>query len=60
MRLWDNADDVKEHHVHQYNRRDGKQSPMILKFDSINEAMAMAKDEARRRAAEIVRQWRLS
>ena len=60
MRLWDNADEVNEHHVHQYNRRDGKQSPMILEFDSINQAMAAAKDEARRRAAEIVRQWRLS
>lgn len=60
VRLWDNADEVNEHHVHQYNRRDGKQSPMILKFDSVNEAMAAAKDEARRRAAEMVRQWRLS
>ncbi len=33
---------------------------MILRFNSINEAMAAAKAEARVRAAEIVRQWRES
>jgi len=60
VRLWDNSDDVHEHHVHRYTRQDGKQSPMILKFDSINEAMAVANDEARQRTEEIVRQWRQS
>lgn len=60
VRLWDNADDVHEHHVHQYSRRGGKEKPMILKFNSINEAMAAAKEEARMKAAEIVRQWRES
>jgi hypothetical protein len=57
---WDNADDVHEHHVHQYSRRGEKENPMILEFNSINEAMAVAKEEARMRAAEIVRQWRES
>jgi hypothetical protein len=60
VRLWDNADDVNEHHVHQYSRSGGKETPMILEFDTINEAMAAAKVEARMRAAEIVRQWRES
>lgn len=60
VRLWDNADDVNEHHVHQYSRSGGKESPMILEFNTINEAMAAAKEEARMRAAEIVRQWRES
>lgn len=60
VRLWDNADDVHEHHLHRYTRQEGKQSPVILKFKSINEAMAVANDEARRRTSEIVRQWRQS
>ncbi|HEX6456299.1 MAG TPA: hypothetical protein VF009_07250 [Solirubrobacterales bacterium] len=60
VRLWDNADDVNEHHVHEYTRQEGKQSPVILEFQSINEAMASANDEARERAAEIVEQWRQS
>jgi hypothetical protein len=60
VRLWDNADDVDEHHMHEYTRRDGKQKPMIRSFDSINEAMAAAITEARRNAAEIVRQWERS
>lgn len=60
VRLWDNADDVDEHHVHEYTRREGKQSPVILNFESINEAMASANDEARERAVEIVEQWRKS
>jgi hypothetical protein len=38
VRLWDNADDVHEHHVHEYKRDDGKQKPMIRSFESINEA----------------------
>jgi hypothetical protein len=58
VRLWDNADDVQEHHVHEYTREEGKQKPMIRKFDSINEAMAVAITEARGDAAKIVRQWR--
>jgi hypothetical protein len=60
VRLWDNADDVHEHHVHQYTRREGKQKPTIRKFASVNEAMAVANEEARKRAKEIVRQWRHS
>jgi hypothetical protein len=60
VRLWDNADDVNEHHVHEYTRREGKQKPMIRRFDSVNEAMAAAIVEARRDAVEIVRQWRRS
>lgn len=58
VRLWDNADDVHEHHMHQYSRQGEKEEPMILKFNSINEAMAAAKEEARLSAVEIVRQWR--
>ncbi|HEX2266165.1 MAG TPA: hypothetical protein VHH14_07760 [Solirubrobacterales bacterium] len=59
-RLWDNADDVHEHHVHIYTRSKGKQEPVIREFASVNEAMAMANFEARRRTKEIVRQWRKS
>jgi hypothetical protein len=59
-RLWDNADDVNEHHVHIYTRTDGKQDPVIREFNSINEAMAIADFEARKRTKEIVRQWRKS
>lgn len=60
VRLWDNADDVFEHHVHSYTQQEGKQKPMIRDFDSINEAMAAADFEARKKTAEIVRQWRKS
>ena len=60
VQLWDNADDVNEHHLHRYTQQEGKQSPEILEFKSINEAMAAAKKEARERGAEIVRQWRQS
>jgi len=60
VRLWDNADDVHEHHVHQYTRQEGKQKPTVRKFASVNEAMAEANEEARKRAKEIVRQWRHS
>lgn len=60
VRLWDNADDVNEHHVHRYTRHEGKQNPQILEFQSINQAMAAAKKDARERWAEIVRQWRQS
>jgi len=60
VRLWDNADDVHEHHMHRYTKQEGKLEPMILEFESINQAMAAANDESRRRAAEIVRQWRQS
>ena len=60
VRLWDNADDVHEHHVHEYTRDEGKQKPMIRDFNSINEAMAVALTEARGNATEIVRQWRQS
>ena len=59
-RLWDNADDVNEHHLHRYTRQEGKQNPAMLEFRSINEAMAAANDEARERAREIVEQWRQS
>jgi hypothetical protein len=57
VRLWDNADDVHEHHVHEYTLQEGKQKPMIRSFESINEAMAAAIAEARGNAAEIVRDW---
>lgn len=60
VRLWDNADDVHEHHVHEYDRQEGKQEPTIRKFDSVNQAMAAANEEAREKAKEIVRQWRRS
>lgn len=60
VRLWDNADNVYEHHVHEYTREGEKQRPMILQFDSVNEAMAAANDEARNRAQKLVREWRQS
>lgn len=58
VRLWDNADDVHEHHVHEYTRQEGKQKPIIQLFSSVNEAMAVAITEARANAINIVRQWR--
>lgn len=60
VRLWDNADDVHEHHVHEYTPNEGKQKPEIRKFNSINDAMAVATFEARKMTKEIVRQWRRS
>ena len=60
VRLWDNADDAHEHHVHEYTRQEGKQKPMIRSFNSINEAMATANAEARENAIAIVRKWRKS
>ena len=60
VRLWDNADDVHEHHMHRYTRGEGKQKPIIRRFDSVNEAIATAIAEARGNTAEIVRQWRES
>ncbi|HET9196687.1 MAG TPA: hypothetical protein VFN92_00345 [Solirubrobacterales bacterium] len=57
VRLWDNADDENEHHVHRYTQQEGKQSAEILEFESINEAMAAAKREAREGWVETVRQW---
>ncbi|HEU4706392.1 MAG TPA: hypothetical protein VFS64_04300 [Solirubrobacterales bacterium] len=57
VRLWDNADAVDEHHVHEYTGEEGKQDPIIRSFKAINEAMAAAIAEARRNAVEIVRQW---
>lgn len=60
VRLWDNADDVHEHHVHEYTQEEGKQKPLVRAFDSINEAIATAISEARENPSEIVRQWRES
>lgn len=60
VRLWDNADGLDEHHEHAYTREEDKQPPAILEFASTNEAMASAIDNANRKAAELVRQWRSS
>ena len=58
MRLWDNADDVDQHHEHAYTRSKGKQPPTIMEFKSSNDAMAAAIRKAKAEAAEIVRRWR--
>ena len=58
VRLWDNADAVDEHHEHEYRQLDGKQPPVILDFESSNEAMAAAISKAKLDAPEMVRQWR--
>lgn len=58
VRLWDNADGLDEHHEHPYTREEGKQPPTILEFTSTNEAMASTIDDAKEKAAELVRQWR--
>ncbi len=58
VRLWDNADDVDEHHEHLHTRKSGKQEPTILAFGSPNEAMAAPIEKAKLEAEEIVRQWR--
>jgi hypothetical protein len=58
VRLWDNADEVDEHHEHTYKREGGKQPPAILEFKSSNDAMAAAIRKAKTEAAEIVRRWR--
>ncbi len=60
MRLWDNAHDCDEHHEHEYTRRGGKGEPRILRRATVNEAMATAIVEAKLRAEEVVRQWRMS
>lgn len=60
VRLWDNADDIDEHHEHEYTKDAGKQSPTLLEVDSVNDAMAAAIQKAKNEAAEIVRKWRLS
>jgi hypothetical protein len=60
VRLWDNADDVAEHHEHGYTRKDGKQAPTILEFESSNDAMAAAIRKAKDEAEEAVREWRAS
>jgi len=58
--LWDNADDVDEHHEHAYARNGGKQPPTILEFESGNDAMAAAIRKAKDEAKEIVREWKQS
>lgn len=58
--LWDNADDVDEHHEHAHTRDGGKQPPTILDFRSTNDAMAAAIRKAKDEAGEIVRKWRAS
>lgn len=60
VRLWDNADDVDEHHEHAHTREGGKQPATILGFKSSNDAMAAAIRKAKDGAAEIVRKWRAS
>ncbi len=60
VRLWDNAHDLDEHHEHEYTRRGGKGPPRILQRKSVNEAMAAAIADAKRRTEEIVKQWRES
>jgi 7-keto-8-aminopelargonate synthetase-like enzyme len=60
VRLWDNADDVDEHHEHEHTQGGGKQPPAILEFKSTNDAMAAAIRKAKDEAAEIVRKWRAS
>jgi hypothetical protein len=57
VRLWDNADDVDEHHEHAYTQEAGKQPPTILDFKSSNDAMAAAIRKAKAVAPEIVRRW---
>jgi hypothetical protein len=58
VRLWDNADNVDEHHEHAYTPECGKQTPTILEFKSSNDAMAAAIRKAKAEASEIVRRWR--
>lgn len=60
VRLWDNADDVAEHHEHGYTKEEGKQAPTILGFESGNDAMAAAIRKAKDEADEIVRKWKAS
>lgn len=60
VRLWDNADHADEHHEHAHTRRDGKQPPTILYFQSTNGAMAAAIRKAKDESEEIVRKWRAS
>lgn len=58
IRLWDNADDVDEHHEHAHTKEGGKQPPTILDFKTDNDAMAAAIRKAKAEASEIVRRWR--
>jgi hypothetical protein len=58
--LWDNADDVNEHHEHAHTRKEGKRPPKILDFESTNDAMAAAIRKAKDEAEAIVQTWRKS
>jgi hypothetical protein len=58
IRLWDNADDVDEHHEHAYTREDGKQLPAVVEAESVNDAMAAAIQKAKADATRIVAEWR--
>lgn len=58
IQLWDNADDVDEHHEHAYTRGEGKQRPTRLPHASVNRAMAAAIIKAKTEGPAIVRRWR--
>lgn len=58
IRLWDNADALDEHHEHEYTRVEGKQTPIVLPFGSVNEAMDASIRKARAEWRAILRRWR--
>ena len=58
IRLWDNADDLDQHHEHAYTQDAGKQPPTIRTYASTNEAMAAAMARALGHWQEIVDAWK--
>lgn len=58
VRLWDNADDLEEHHEHPYTESGGKQPPIVRTLASTNEAMAAAIRTATLDWEAIVERWK--
>ncbi|HEX3391343.1 MAG TPA: hypothetical protein VHS55_02155 [Solirubrobacteraceae bacterium] len=58
IRLWDNAHSVDEHHEHEYTSSQGKRDPMLLSFNSVNQAMAAAITRAAEDWPTILESWR--
>jgi hypothetical protein len=57
VRLWDNAHAPEEHHEHGYTRSGAKKAPMLLRFDSVNEAMAAAIEAAESNWRRFAAEW---
>jgi hypothetical protein len=57
IRLWDNSDDVHEHHEHEYTRSEGKRPASVLAMTSSRDAMAAAIRKATSDWRAILSRW---